>query len=313
MSHPGRSIAGMRTDEAVLELAADQYGVVAVWQLRALGISSDGWYDLRASPGWSPLSRRVLQRTGTPPSSRRDLMAAVLDASPGAAVAGPAAAHLWGVPGWRPVPIDLVRPKGVSRRPSGLALVHEVVDLHPTQVKVLDGIPVISPSRLVCELCATHPHRAERVLDRLWSDRLLDGRTFRRTVHQLAGRGRRGSPLMRELDEARGPAYVPPASGIERRFTEIVFEPFDRQVDLGGEEWCGRVDFRHRHLPLIVEVQSERFHASLVDRAADARRRAALEAAGFVVVEVWDVDVWHRADAIRSAIGTALRALRAAA
>lgn len=255
----------------------------------------------------------MLARTGVPDGAERDLMAAVLDASPGAAVAGPSAAYLWGVPGWRSEPVHVVRPKGISRRPTRLAIVHEVVDLHPTQVKVLGGIPVVSPARLVCELCATHPHRAERVLDRLWSDRLLDGRTFRRTVEQLAGRGRSGSPLMRELDLARGPSYVPPASSLERRFMEIVFEPFDRQVDSGGEEWSGRVDFRHRHLPLIVEVQSERYHASLVDCAADARRRAVLERAGFLVVEVWDVDVWHHAAEVRAAVSAEIRRLRAAA
>ena len=44
----------------------------------------------------------------------------------------------------------------------------------------------------------------------------------------------------------------------------------------------------------MVEVQSWRYHIALLDAAADARRRARLEAAGFVVVEVWDTDLWHR-------------------
>ena len=221
-------------------------------------------------------------------------MAAVLDASPGAAIAGSTAARMWGAPGFAARPIHVVRHRGISRRPSTLAIVHEVVDLHPGQIKVMGAIPVISPARVVCELAATAPHRAEPVLDRFWSERLLDGRTFDRTVRELAGRGRTGSTLMRELNEARGPGYVPPASALERRFEQICLWPMVRQVDVGGEEWCGRIDFKDPVLPLIVEVQSERFHASLVDRAADAARRNRLEAAGYTVVEVWDTETWHR-------------------
>jgi len=220
---------------------------------------------------------------------------------------------MWGAPGFGTEPIHVVRPKGVSRRISSLAIVHEVVDLHPHHLKVINGITVISPSRVVCELCATHPHRAERVLDRFWSDRLLDGRTFSRTVAELAERGRRGSTLMRELDAARGPSYVPPASSLEARFMEICLWPMRRQVDSGGEEWCGRVDFRDPVVPLIVEIQSEKYHAALVDKVADAARRARLEAAGFVVIEAWDTEVWHRPHLVNERIRAARWQLRAPA
>jgi very-short-patch-repair endonuclease len=172
----------------------------------------------------------------------------------------------------------------------------------PSCIKVLDGIPVVSPSRVVCELAGSQPHRAERVLDRFWSERLLDGATFRRTVEQLKDRGRKGSTLFRELDAARGPGYIPPASGLEQRFLEICEWPMRRQVDSGGEEWCGRVDFRDHQLPLVVEVQSERYHSALVDKAADAARKARLEAAGFSVVEVWDNEVWHRPQSVNERI-----------
>lgn len=300
----------MRYDERVLALAADQHAVVGVWQLRAIGVRADEIDELRRSRHWEPRSKRVLARTGAPVTDLQRLMAAVLDASPGAAIAGPTAAAMWGVPGFTSDPIHVVRHKGISRRSSGLAVVHEVVDLLSAHLKVIEGITVISPARVVCELTATHPHRAERVLDRLWAERLLDGRTFRRTVGDLAGRGRKGSPLMRELDDARGPGYVPPASGVEARFLEVTTDPWLRQVDLGDdEEWCGRVDFKHPILPLVVEVQSERYHESLVDHAADAARKARMERAGIVVVEVWDTAVFHRPGEVRDAIAAAKRLL----
>jgi very-short-patch-repair endonuclease len=299
----------MRLDDEINRLGAGQYGLIAIWQLRARGATSTEITRFRRRSEWTAISARVLGSSSAPESPHRDTMAGVLDASPGAAASDATAAWLWGAPGFRPAPVQVVRPKGVSRRPSTLAVVHEVVDLHPSQIKVLDGIPVVSPSRVVCELAGTHPHRAARVLDRFWSERLLDGRTFRRTVEQLKDRGRQGSTLFRELDAARGPGYVPPASSLEQRFMEICLWPMRRQVDSGGEEWCGRVDFRDEVLPLVTEVQSERYHSALVDKAADAARKARLEAAGFLVVEIWDTDVWHRPQLVNETIRAARQQL----
>lgn len=307
----------MRIDDRALELSAQQHGLVAAWQMRALGATASEVDRLRrTSPHWTALTRRVLARTGSPATPDRVLMAAVLDASPGAAAALTSAAALWEAPGFRLEPVHVVRHRGVSRRGSPLATVHEVIDLHPHHIKLIRGIPVISPARTVCELAAViHGDRLARVLDRFWSRELLDGATFDRTVRELAGRGRKGSTLLRELNEARGPGYRPPDSGQERRFEQILARhgepPMRRQVDVGDEEWTGRVDFIDAELPLIAEVQSEQHHSSLVDRAADARRIAKLRAAGFHVIEVWDTQLWHEPDAVVAAVRAARRDVRA--
>jgi very-short-patch-repair endonuclease len=301
----------MRIDERALELSAQQHGLVAAWQLRALGATATEVDRLRrTSPHWTPLTRRVLACSGSPATPDRTLMAAVLDASPGAAVAGTSAAAVWEAPGFCIEPIHVVRHRGISRRGSPLGTVHEVIDLLPHHIKLVRGIPVISPARTVCELAAVvHPDRLARVLDRLWSRGLLDGGTFDRTVRELAGRGRKGSTTLRALNAERGPTYRPPGSGQERRFEQILVRhgepPMRRQVDVGDEEWTGRVDYVDRDLPLIAEVQSERHHSSLVDRAADARRLAALRAAGFHVIEVWDTQLWHEPDSVVAAVRAA--------
>ena len=82
-----------------------------------------------------------------------------------------------------------------------------------------------------------------------------------------------------------------------------------RQVDSGEERWVGRVDFRASDLPLIVEVQSETYHSALTDAADDEVRLAALRAAGFVVVEVTDAEVWHRGPVVIARVRDAARAL----
>ena len=306
----------MRLDDQIEALATRQHSLVAAWQLYGLGASRTEVDRIRQGRRWSTLTPRVLALRGSPATVERDLMAAVLDASPGAVVSQASSAALWGAPGCRPLPIHVLRHRGIARRTSPLCRVHEVVDLLPSHVRLIRGIPLTSPARTVFDLAYVfHPNRLERLLDWFWSERLLDGTTLDRTVAELAERGRSGSTLMRELAEVRGPTYVPPSSALERRFEQVLAErclpPMRRQVNTGGEQWSGRVDYRDQHLPLVVEVQSERHHAALVDRAADTVRRTRLEDDGFEVIEVWDTEVWHDADVVADRVRAARRRLAA--
>jgi very-short-patch-repair endonuclease len=304
----------MRLDDQIEALATRQHSLVAVWQLDALGARGQEISRLRRAPWWAPVTPRVLGLRGVPDSADRSVMAAVLDASPGAVVCRAASAAMWGAPGTRRLPIELLRPRGVSRRPSALAVVHEVMAIHPSHVKQMRGIPLTSPARTVFDLAAcVHPDRLERLVDWFWSERLLDGATLVSVASELCKRGRSGSRLMREVVAARGPGYVPPASNLERRFAQILRDhglpEMRRQVDSGGASWSGRVDFRDFLLPLIVEVQSERYHTALVDQAEDLRRRQRLEADGFLVAEVWDTEVWHQPATVADRVLQARRIL----
>jgi very-short-patch-repair endonuclease len=96
---------------------------------------------------------------------------------------------------------------------------------------------------------------------------------------------------------------VPPASGLEARVIEILaragLPPMRRQVDTGDEvRWIGRVDLRDEHLPLVLEIQSERFHTSLLDRQLDRERIGRLRHGGLTVVEILDDEVWHNPDRV---------------
>ncbi|HJR25018.1 MAG TPA: DUF559 domain-containing protein [Acidimicrobiales bacterium] len=306
----------MRLDSKIEALATRQHALVAVFQLYGLGASSTEIARLSSGRRFERLTDGVLGLRGAPRTVHQSLMAAVLDASPGAVLSHTAAAHLWGAPGCRPEPIHVTRHRGVSRRGSRLAHVHEVNDLRPQHVRLVHGIPVTAPGRTVFDLARIlHPARVERLLDWFWAERLVDGRTLHATLAELGKRGRRGTTAMRALLEDRGPDYVPAATTLEHRFAELVDSPLlpamRRQVDAGGEAWTGRVDFVATGMPLVVEVQSERHHAALVDRVADAARREQLEADGFEVVEVWDREVWHEPQVVFARVSEAARRLRA--
>lgn len=305
---------GMRSHDQVLRISEQQLGLVLVGDADAAGLTRSARRHSLATGRLEHVTARVLRVRGSPPSERQRVLAAVLDVSPLAYAGGPTAAALWGLPGYRLTPPHVVRPEGVSRRRTELGRVYELAGLGPQHVTALDQIPVVRPEVLVLQLCRSeHPARAERALDNLWRRRLVSGLSLRRTLDSLAASGRDGVSVMRELLKKRGDDYVPPASNLERRFEEVLERagepPLLRQVDCGGDHWVGRVDFKDWYLPLVVEVQSERYHSALVDREHDTARLAALRGAGFEVVEVTDEQVWHRPDEVVEAVRAARRRL----
>ena len=125
------------------------------------------------------------------------------------------------------------------------------------------------------------------------------GLVLHRTLDELAVKGRPGITSMRTLLRDRPPGEEVPASNLERRFERILrnagLSPLDRQVNAGGEEWIGRIDFCDRSLALLVEVDSTTFHSGLLATRFDESRDIALRAAGWRdVVRVRENDVWHR-------------------
>jgi very-short-patch-repair endonuclease len=161
-----------------------------------------------------------------------------------------------------------------------------------------------------------HPARLKRIMDWFWSRRLLSGPSAKAELADVMHRGRHGTAALRALLDGLPKDYVPPASGIEARFEQIIADHdlprMRRQVDLGDDErWCGRVDFLAVDVPLVVEIDSEKYHGSLTSTEDDEVRQARLESAGFRVERVKDFEVWHRANAVARRIRRATWDLRA--
>ena len=304
----------MGIPDEVDDLSQRQHGLVLVAQARAAGMTRSAVRHAVASHRFEQITARVLRVPGAPRSDHQRVLAAVLDASPRAFACGPTAAALWGVPGYRLPLIHVARPVGLTGRRSELAVLHEIARLGPRPVTAIHGIPCVRPEVVVLQLCgSTYPERAASALDNLWRRRLLSGRSLRWALDDLAASGRNGVCVLRELLDKRGDDYEPPASNLERRFATVLEragEPaMRRQVDSGEDRWVGRVDFRDERCPLVVEVQSETFHSSLVDEEYDERRLADLRDAGFEVVEVTDEQVWYRPDEVGAAVRAARRRL----
>lgn len=172
----------------------------------------------------------------------------------------------------------------------------------------VDGIPVTTPARTLFDLAGVlPPHRTERAVDNALAQSPALLRALHRMLPELAERGRAGIIVMREVLAERPVAYVAPASGLEARAIRLLDQagiPTRRQVDLGGDDWIGRVDLLVAGTNVVIEVDSARFHSSLSDRRRDADRDEALAAMGLVVVRLTEEEVW-------SAGATVVRRVRA--
>ena len=288
----------MGLDVELRALAERQHGVIARRQARALGATSDHLRRRVESPDWEAVTSRVLRLVGSRRTFRQRCMAATLDLGAGAAVSHASAAALWRLPGFPTGPVHVSRTSGRSTLPT----VHRT-SLPDGHVGRFEAIPVTSPARTIFDLAGVlHPARTERALDNALSRSLtsLDG--LHRVTEELAGQGRAGSYLMRRLLAERAGAYVPPASNLEARLhavaTQAGVRSLVRQCDVGGDDWIGRVDYLDRDRRLIVEVDSDLHHTSLLDEAADAARDAALAGAGYTVVRIREQELWHRPDEV---------------
>ncbi|MGQ0519719.1 MAG: DUF559 domain-containing protein [Actinomycetota bacterium] len=309
----------MAFDEELRELAALQYAVVALRQARQLSPGPAALRHRIEGSDWDMPTPRVLRLVGAPRGIRQDLMIAVLDAGPGAVVSHGSAAALWGLPGFSFSTHHVSRPRSRSRCEALVAVVHHPRFLPASHVTDRHGIPVTTLARTLFDLAGgVHPARLDRLVETVVGRSPSILPTLHAMLEELGATGRGGITVLRAVLADRPPGYVATASGLEARFARILADagepPLDRQVDVGGHEWVGRVDFLDRALKIVVEVDSDIHHSSPLDRARDARRDGLLREAGWAaVVRISEDEIWRhphqvvaRVRAARRQVGRAL-------
>lgn len=283
--------------EAVYPLAARQLGLVTRAQLRAHEISGERVTRLARRGMLTPIQPKVFALPGSVDTPRRDLLAKILETGADATASHSTAAWVWGIGGYARAPVHIVVSRQQRHHQHLSWTVHQFTGLPAHHRRTLDAIPVTSPALTMLHLAQiVSAKRLAIAVDRAWSLRLLSGRDLQLLDAELAIQGRNGIVKLREVAEGRGAGWVPPESGLETRFMQLVHgldhHGFRRQVTVGDGTWTARVDFLHEPSKTVVEIQSERYHTALTDLEADLRRRARLEGAGFTIVEVWDSELF---------------------
>jgi hypothetical protein len=294
----------MHLPPQLIALASNQHGLFTRHQARDHGIDR---HRLRRGVERGELRRvshSVFAIAAAPATELQAVLAAVLDHGPGASASHHTALAMFGQTGFELLPAHILIPRSVETRSRGLSIAHTTRWIRTSHVTRLHGIPVTTPTRTPFDIAQSlHPKRLELTIDRLASRRLTSYQLLHDMLDDVAHRGRPLTQLMRTILDERPPEYVPPESGLEARFEQIVREAgittLDRQVDIGDDTtWLGRMDFRDRDLPYVVQIDSDLYHSALVDRVRDREQTVRLEAAGLVVDRIREFDVWHRRQAV---------------
>jgi hypothetical protein len=295
----------MHWEAEFAQVAALHEGLIAKLHLQEIGCDSRHWWRALRSGRWLPIGDRLLGSAGAPASDAQRVLAAVLDASPGALLHGPTALAWWGFRGYDLRALKVARARGHSSALTPLAEVHRLRALRAHHVRVVRGVPTETAIRAIWVEAARYApeclheiglDRIGRLLDQGHRLGLVTWAGLHEMVDDIRERGRSGTVIMRMLAAERPPGSSPTESGNERQFEKVLADfgvrSFRRQQVLGGSEPIGRCDYSDDELPLATEVNSLTFHTTPTDRADDERRYQALLDAGFTVGVVWDVDLW---------------------
>jgi very-short-patch-repair endonuclease len=260
---------------------------------------------------WEHVARGVYRVAGAPRTWRQRLIAAVFAAGPGAVASHRSAAALWGLPGFPDGPVDVLRPRHTDHR-STLGPVHETRVLPASHIRTIDAIPTTSAGRTLFDLAGEiRPERLERALDTSLGRGIVNVTDLRALLDDLGGRGRRGVGVMRRLLDERTTAPAP-ESELERKLLAILAQSGlpapGRQMQAGGSDAAGRVDFAYASAGLIIEADGRRHHMSKLDFENDRRRDNTLMAAGWRVLRITWKQVTEQPDEVVRLVRDALRA-----
>jgi hypothetical protein len=300
-------------DQAVRRFADRQCGMFSAIQAHSAG-ASPKVIKWRVETGtWERVTRGVYRLPGAPDTWKQRLWIALLVAGPCAAVAREAAAALWGIPGFPEGPVEIVAAHGMKDHRLRYGKFHETRRLPSSHVTIVDGIPVTTLERTLFDLAgAVNEKRADRAIENVLARRHTTVERLWGVWADIAAPHRPGTRVMRKLLIKRGPAYVARESELEIRFTELldaygIAQP-SWQVDIGDDDFIGRVDCLFRRARLIVELDGRIGHVGPLDEARDAARDKRLRALGYRVRRFTWADVVLRPRWVISELQQELRA-----
>jgi predicted transcriptional regulator of viral defense system len=288
--HAQRSVrrrAGAGDDEAIADLAERQHGVVARWQLVALGLGRGAIAERLKKKRLHHVHRGVYAVGYRKVSRLGWWLAAVLACGPGAVLSHRCAGALRGIlDGW-PATVDVSVSRPLSSRPR--VRVHEAT-LPDDERTVEAGIPVTTVARTLLDLAAVlDPHQLNRALERAEALRLADPTPLVGLIARYPGR--RGIANLREaLKEGLRPQVT--KSELERRFLTFLDEvglPRPRTnvwLNIGGD-WM-EVDCVWPEQRVIAELDSRTYHQTTAAFERDRRRDRRLQAAGWRPIRITD-------------------------
>jgi hypothetical protein len=301
------------SDGAIAERARKSLGLLTIRQLDAMGVTRQRRRTLVARGTLVPLGRGVFRHCAWSGSWEQLVLAAVLEAGPGAVASHLAAAALWRFEGMGRGPLEVTVP--VSRHPvPDHGTIHRSRDLVAADIEPRAPIPMTTAVLTLVDIAPlVAESRLEAVLDHAERRGTIWRPHLRWRLQELARQGRSGVPAVRRLldrTEGRGLGET----WLEQEGLRLIAHaglPVPRcQVELrkaGGG--IARVDLLWDEVRLVVELDGHGTHATRRDRQATAERAARLGLERWRIVSFTYEDVTERPDyvvaMIRAYLGSA--------
>jgi very-short-patch-repair endonuclease len=289
-------------DRRIARIAERQHGVVAAWQLDAVGVDARAVHRRVADGRLRPIHRGVHAVGQVALRARSRWMAAVLACGPGALLSHWDAASVHDL---RAVGSGAIHVTVRARRRSRRGIRVHQASLRPEDRAIVEGIPVTSLPRTLLDLA---PILDSKALRRMWerAERLeiLDVRGVERVVDRA--NGHRGIAPLRALLRYDPRLAAAAASELERLFLDLIRDAGLPMPSVNVLVEGFLVDTYWPEARLVVELDGYEFHS---DRAAferDHRKLVRLRSAGLAYLAFTHRQV---AEEPRSVVGTVRREL----
>ena len=283
-------------DERCTMLAAEQHGCISAEQALRCGLSSDAVFRRARSGRWRRMLPAVYAVSGAPATWEQRLMAAVLWAGDGTAIARTSAAALWRLPGFGPGRVEIYHP--TSKRSRHGVVVHRV-RLDPGDVTRLRGWPVTTAGRTLVDVSSKLDAASfDTLFHHCLHTRLTTWRALQDLSERHSGSGCPGAGRLRAALLSYGLGGRAAASPLEARLarrlgrSELPKPLRQHEVRVGGARRY--LDFAWPEARVAVEVDGYRWHSSRGAWERDRARLRELRRAGWTIIHATKQDVDER-------------------
>jgi Transcriptional regulator, AbiEi antitoxin len=264
-----------RPDVRLARLAAAQWGVLSLDELRQCGLSRNAVATRVRAGHLHPLYRGVyaVGHINLPPEGR--FLAAVKACGPTAVLSHFSAAALYGLVRWDDRFPEVTT---TTARTHGGVRVHRQSKRDVRDITRHKGIPITTPARTLIDLAATFHYRALRRTVREAQRSLVTVRQILETLDRLGPR-----PGIAKLTTILATGHAPTRSELEDTVLDLLLNAgfkhpeVNRPLTLNGRKLIP--DFRWPEQKLVIEADGAAYHDDRLTREDDAERQA-IRAAG---------------------------------
>ena len=239
---------------------------------------------MRAAPG-------VYVMAGTPGTFEQRLWIGWLATGPQAIVSHESAAQLRAIPNVVRERIALTVPHSGYHRIKDVT-VHQISDLLPEHVSLVDGLPVTTVPRTIVDLAAiVSPMRLRSIIE----DSKFAGLTTPVAVGEcLKSVARRGKPGVRKLtrvldlfDGGKATSNSKLEDGLHEVIRLARLDMPAAQYPFPGRQFVkGSVDFAYIEVKLVIEADGRKWHTRIQDIARDHERDGDAAEAGWLTLRL---------------------------